>query len=95
MFVVLLKFSKNKANAPQHMEGHNAWIKSGFEDGVFLLTGTLQPKQGGSVIAYNITREELEERVSLDPFVAEDVVTAEIMEISPGKTDPRLDFLAA
>ncbi len=95
MFVVLLKFSKNKALAPQHMEGHNAWIKSGFEDSVFLLTGTLQPKQGGSVIAYNITREALEERVRLDPFVREDVVTAEIMEISPGKTDPRLGFLAA
>lgn len=95
MFVVFLKFSESKAAAPDFMEGHNAWIKSGFEDGVFLLTGTIQPKQGGTVIAHNISREALEQRVSLDPFVAENVVSAEIVEITPGKTDPRLEFLAA
>jgi len=35
MFVVLLKFSGNKAQAGQFMEGHKNWIKRGFDDGVF------------------------------------------------------------
>ena len=95
MFVVFLKFSANKAAAGQHMDGHNAWIKRGFDDGIFLLTGTLQPKQGGSVIAHNTTLEALQQRVNEDPFVSENVVTAEVMEIAPGKMDPRLEFLAA
>ena len=47
MFIVLLKFSANKAKAAQFM----------------------------------------------DPFVAEDVVTAEIVELAPSRADDRLSFL--
>ena len=95
MFMVLLKFSENKAQASQFMEAHNAWIKQGFDDGVFLLVGSLQPSAGGTVMAYNTSRADLQNRVNADPFVAENVVTAEILEIAPAKTDERLSFLAA
>lgn len=95
MFIVLLKFAENKALAAQFMEGHNAWIKRGFDDGVFLLTGSLQPRLGGAIIARNISLDALQRRVNEDPFVAENVVTADILEITPGKTDPRLGFLLA
>ena len=93
MFLVTLKFSANKAKAAQFMNGHNAWIRRGFDDGLFLLAGSLQPAAGGAVLAHNISRTDLEARVNDDPFVAEDVVRAEIMEIRPGKTDERLAFL--
>jgi hypothetical protein len=41
MFVVLLRFSDKRSLAGQFREEHNAWIKRGFDDGVFLLTGGL------------------------------------------------------
>ena len=94
MFVVLLRFSSNKAKAPQFMDGHNAWLKRGFEDGVFVLTGSLQPKSGGGILAHNISPSDLRTRVNEDPFVAQDVVSAEIIEIAPARTDARLAFLA-
>ena len=47
MFIVLLKFADNKGQAGRFMEGHQAWIKRGFDDGVFLLVGSLQPNLGG------------------------------------------------
>lgn len=75
------------------MDGHNQWIKQGFDEGKFLLVGSLQPNLGGSVVAYNTTLSELEERVNNDPFVAEKVVSAEILEIDPKKYDDRLNFL--
>lgn len=93
MFLVTLKFSANKAKAAQFMDGHNVWIRRGFDDGVFLLTGSLQPAAGGAVLAHNVSRTDLEARVKDDPFVAEDVVQAEIVEIKPGKADERLAFL--
>lgn len=93
MFVVLLKFSDNKAQAGQFMDGHKAWIQRGLEEGIFLLIGSLQPNQGGGILAYNTTRSDLEGRVKDDPFVAERVVTAEILEITPAKADARLEFL--
>ena len=93
MFVVLLKFSGNKARAGALMEGHKAWIQRGFEDGVFALAGNLQPSQGGGIVAHNTSRADLESRVAADPFVAEDVVKAEILEIAAGRADDRLHFL--
>ena len=93
MFIVLLKFSDNKDQAGQFMEGHKAWIAQGFEDGVFLLSGSLKPGPGGGVLAHNTTLAELETRVATDPFVAENVVKAEIVEIAATRTDARLEFL--
>ena len=93
MFVVLLKFSDNKAKASQFMEGHNAWIKRGFDDGVFLLAGSLQPKLGGGIVAHNTSLPDLQRRVKLDPLVAENIVSAEILEITAAKADDRLKFL--
>lgn len=93
MFIVLLRFSENKAQAGELMDGHNAWIKSGFDDGVFLLVGGLQPNMGGGIVAHNTSLSDLQARVNNDPFVAENVVSAEILEISPAKADERLDFL--
>ena len=93
MFIVLLKFSGNKGQASQFMEGHKEWIKRGFDDGVFLLAGSLQPKSGGAILAHKCVLSALQDRVNEDPFVAEDVVSAEILEIAPSKTDDRLAFL--
>ncbi|MCI0507799.1 MAG: hypothetical protein L0Z73_17050 [Gammaproteobacteria bacterium] len=93
MFIVLLKFSGNKGHASQFMEGHNEWIKRGFDDGVFLLAGSLQPNMGGGIVAHNTTLLDLQCRVSDDPFVAENIVSAEILEITPAKADERLKFL--
>lgn len=93
MFIVLLKFSENKAMAGEYMSGHNEWIRQGMEEGIFLVVGSLQPKMGGAVIAHGVSRQALEARVEQDPFVAEKVVEVEIMEISPAKADERLSFL--
>ena len=93
MFIVLLKFSDNKGKAGQFMEGHNEWIKRGFDDGVFLLAGSLQPNLGGGIVAHNTSMADLQSRMNDDPFVAEGVVSAEFLEITPSKADARLNFL--
>ena len=93
MFIVLLRLSDNKGRAGEFMDGHNEWINRGFDDGVFLVVGSLQPNLGGGIVAHNTTLSDLQSRVSEDPFVVENIVSAEIHEISPAKTDERLKFL--
>ena len=93
MHIVFLKFSANKSQASRFMDGHKAWIKRGFDDGVFLLAGSLEPGLGGGILAHNTSSADLQSRVNEDPFVVEDVVKAEIYELDPGKADERLQFL--
>lgn len=95
MFVVLLNFRGNKAQAGQFMQGHRDWIQRGFDDGVFLLVGNLQAGLGGGIVAHNTSLADLQTRVNDDPFVAQNVVTADIIEITPARADPRLNFLLA
>lgn len=93
MFVVLLKFSSDRGQAGQFMEAHRQWIRRGFDDGVFLLAGNLQPTLGGAILVHNTSRSELEARVNDDPFVTQNIVSAEIIEIAPSRADARLEFL--
>ncbi|MCA0317925.1 MAG: hypothetical protein LCH88_07630 [Proteobacteria bacterium] len=92
MFIATLKFA-DRSRASQFMEGHNNWLRRGFDDGVFLLAGSLQPGLGGVILANNLSKAEFETRVQEDPFVVEGVVTAEILDVAPARADERLAFL--
>lgn len=93
MFIIMLRFSGNKGQAGQFLEGHKEWIGRGFEDGVFLVAGSLQPNLGGGIVAHNTSLPDLRRRVDADPFVAQGVVSAEIVELTPSRADERLSFL--
>jgi len=95
MYIVHLTFSSQKARARELMPAHDAWIERGFDDGIFALVGSLEPGRGGAIVAHGVERAELERRIAEDPFVAHGVVEAEVLEVSPKKTDPRLAFLVA
>lgn len=93
MFLIFLRFSEAKARAGALMAEHNAWLQRGFERGLFLVAGSLQPQAGGMIIAHGTDRAAIEALIAEDPFVAEKVVSVEIHEVQPGRTDERLAFL--
>jgi len=93
MFIVLLRFSKNKSRAAEQMAAHDEWVNRGLDDGVFVLVGSLQPKLGGVVVAHDIARADLDRRLRTDPFVAHGVVDYELLEVVPSKADARLAFM--
>jgi uncharacterized protein YciI len=90
MFIVLLKFADNKDRAARFMDGHKAWIRRGFDDGVFLMVGSLRPNLGGAILAHNTSLSDLQNRVNDDPFVTQKIVSAELLDVAPSKTDERL-----
>lgn len=93
MFVVFLRFAQNKHLAGEYMDGHNAWIRRGIDDAVFLVVGSVGGGQGGAILAHGVTRRDLEERLQADPFVGAQVVAPEIVEIEPNLVDHRLAFV--
>lgn len=95
MFIIFLRFSIHQAAAHKHLEAHKQWLKRGFADGVFLLAGSLEPRQGGGILAHGCTLQELHQRLSEDPFVSEQVVAAEVSELDPGMAAPALQFLVS
>ncbi|RPA56841.1 hypothetical protein EF294_20395 [Gordonia oryzae] len=94
MFVIILRFSDNKSAAADHLPAHQAWVQRGVAEGIFVLVGSIRPGLGGALVAAGGTREQIQARVAQDPFVIHGVVAAEIIDIEPNTTDPRLAFLA-
>lgn len=94
MYIVLLRFSANKSLAPAHMAAHREWLQKGIDDGVFLLAGSIRPGLGGAILAAGPSPEALQARVDQDPFVAHDIVKAEILDVAPNYTAPALALLA-
>lgn len=92
MFIILLKFA-DRTKAPSLMDGHNAWLQRGFEDGLLLLAGSVHHAAGGALLAHGVSRAAIEAFVAQDPFVIEGVVSAEILAVTPIRTDTRLAFL--
>lgn len=92
MFIVFLKLA-NKDRISAHLEDHKKWLQRGFDDGVFMLAGSLAPQVGGGLLVHGVTQDELQARLGEDPFVGEGVVTVEITELSPSRADERLAFL--
>nr|WP_322111484.1 YciI family protein [Tistrella bauzanensis] len=85
----------NGEAARRLMADHNAWLAQGFDDGVFQLAGSLRPVAGGAILVHGVSRDEIEARVMADPFVVGGVVTPQILEVAPARSDARLAFLAA
>ena len=94
MYTIVLRFTERRAESARWMEDHTTWLRQGFDDGVFLLAGSLNPQTGGAILAHGESRDDMAARVAADPFVAQGVVEAEILEIAPSRTDARLAFLA-
>lgn len=93
MYIAFLRFSNNRSRARELMPAHNAWIRRGIDAGIFLVVGSLQPALGGAIIATGIPRNELDSMLQEDPFVTNDVVVVEVLEVSPTATDERFAFL--
>lgn len=90
MYLVFLKFSDNKSLAPKYMQMHNDWINEHTHSGKFLMVGTLEPKQGGCIFAECKSMDEIKQLIANDPFVANDVVKPEILQVSPSKVSNHL-----
>lgn len=93
MFVVSMTMTGQMDKAKAHMAGHNAWVKQGVDDGVFVLVGNLKPGPGGCLFAVNVDREALDARIATDPFVSEGIVAVEVTETVIHTADKNLQFL--
>ena len=75
------------------MDAHNAWIAKGLADEVFLCVGSLDVG-GGFILANGEENKALVQRVMKDPFVENNVVTAEVHQVHVKLTAPELAHLA-
>lgn len=91
MFIVTLTYTVPLEVIDQHLGAHASWIDTGYSDGVFFASGRRVPRTGGVILAHNLSRLDLEERLSHDPFHVNEFARYEVVEVRPTRVAQGLE----
>lgn len=93
MFIVLLTYTAPLTEVDLHVKAHTEWVDARYAEGVFVASGPLIPRTGGAILAHGLSRDALVTLLASDPFVINNVIKTEILEVAVRATDERLAFL--
>lgn len=82
MFVIDLEYCAPLDQIDALLPEHQAHLRAGHADGIFLAWGRKEPRTGGIILAVG-RREEVESRAMADPFVTGGVTKVAISEMIP------------
>jgi len=94
MFILSLTYIAPLEDADKHMETHLAWVKAGYDQGLFIASGRKIPRTGGVILARG-ERTELEAMCAADPFTVHGIAEYEITETAFTTTAPGFENLKA
>jgi len=92
VFVIHVRYVRPLAEVDAHVEAHRAWLDEHYRQGHFLMSGPLEPREGGVIIAYGRAREDVESWLPRDPFARAGVAEYEILEFRPARVHPSMPF---
>lgn len=94
MLILSLTYTAPLEDADRHMDAHMAWIRAGYDEGVFLASGRKVPRTGGVILARG-ARARIEEMCAADPFVIHGIAGYEIIEAALTTVAPGYENLRA
>ena len=94
MFILSLTYIAPLEDADKHMQAHMAWVKAGYDQGIFLASGRKVPRSGGVILARG-ERAALETMCAADPFTVHGIAEYEITEAAFTTTAPGFENLKA
>ena len=70
---------------------HRAFLQTGYDMGILLMSGPKEPRTGGFVIARSESQATLESFFENDPYKTKKVASHSFLEFNPVKFQPWLD----
>ncbi|MET3134645.1 uncharacterized protein YciI [Oxalobacteraceae bacterium GrIS 1.11] len=86
MFVISLSYQKPAADIDAALADHVVFLREQYAAGVFLMSGPMQPRTGGVIIAHGVERSALEALLRRDPFYEQGIATYAITQFVPTRT---------
>ncbi len=85
MFIVSLTYIKPLEIIDQIRPEHIEFLDKYYAKNIFLISGAQNPRIGGIIIAYGVSKEELKSILEEDPFFIKKAAKFEITEFNPTK----------
>lgn len=68
MFIVSLTYKKPIKEVEKYIQEHIRFLDKYYSANKFIFSGRKNPRIGGVILAYNLSRQELESLLKEDPF---------------------------
>ncbi|MGA7779493.1 MAG: YciI family protein [Paraburkholderia sp.] len=86
MYIVNLSYLKSLDHIQLQLDAHLRFLDDQYERGVFLASGPKNPRDGGVfLVRGTITRTELDELLTYDPFFQAGLAKYSVIEFAPVK----------
>lgn len=91
MFIVTLTYTAASDVVDAHRDEHRSWLDPHVASGLFLVTGPMNPRTGGIlIVSARISRDELADLLTQDPFHIHGAAKFAIVEMEANKITPAL-----
>ncbi|WP_223067542.1 YciI family protein [Paenibacillus caui] len=80
MFIISLKYKAAIEKVNETRDEHIKFLDKYYEKSVFLASGPKVPRNGGVIIADQVSKDELEQIIKEDPFWIKQIADYEIIE---------------
>ena len=92
MFILTLTYKVPNDDVDRHLEAHMAWLKEGYDTGIFLAAGRRVPRTGGMILAVG-ERDAVDAMAKRDPFNVNGIADYIISEVNITSTADGLEKL--
>ena len=93
IFVISTTYTKSLEEVWKFRQEHFNFIQKNIDAGKFMAGGRQNPPTGGLILAYNVTKSELEEILKEDPYYKNNLIETVITEFTPALLDKDFEKL--
>ena len=83
IFLLISTYVKPLSEVDRVLPAHREFLKRHYAAGTFLVSGPLNPRTGGVIVARAQHREAIQDVLEEDPFFVEGVSEYQILEFTP------------
>ncbi len=95
MYLLLSRYTKPLAEVDRHVVAHRAFLDRYYASGDLIVSGPMEPREGGVIVANTMSREKLDAILAEDPFVREGASEYRVIEFHAARRHAALAEIVA
>ncbi|HUY10668.1 MAG TPA: YciI family protein [Candidatus Dormibacteraeota bacterium] len=95
MYLLLSRYLKPLDEVDRFVVEHRAFLDEHYRSGELILSGPMEPREGGVIVANSMPRTRLDAILAADPFVREALCEYRVIEFRAARRHEALAGLVA
>lgn len=85
MFIIQITYQSPISEIDKYVQAHREFLEYHYKQGLFLVSGPMNPRTGGIIIALTKDKDYLESVLQQDPYHLAEIADYQLIEFTPIK----------